>query len=194
MERRQTVHKHRLASRLFHQLLIDLIRGQVLNSLGPDLGGFSHGDPDIGIENVCIQNGLHGVRHPFDCAAALRGQVLAGLCQHRIRKIGLRRAGHEVHSHFGTAHHQGIAHIIAGISQIYQFQSLQVAEMLLNGEEVRQNLGGVELIGETIPHGDSRILGQLLYNFLAIAPVLNAVKHPAQHSGRVRDALFLGNL
>ena len=66
--------------------------------------------------------------------------------------------------------------------------------MLLNGEEVRQDLGGVELVGQAVEHGHSGVFRQLLHQLLTEAPVLDAVKHPAQHPGGVGDGLLHADL
>ena len=66
--------------------------------------------------------------------------------------------------------------------------------MLLDGEEVRQDLGGVELVGQAVEHRHAGVLGQLLHNGLPEAPVLDAVVHPAQHPGGVGDGLLHADL
>ena len=40
--------------------------------------------------------------------------------QRGIGEILLRGTGHEVHPHFGAAHHQGIAHVAPGVAHIHQ--------------------------------------------------------------------------
>ena len=72
--------------------------------------------------------------------------------------------------------------------------ALQAAEVLPDGEEVGQDLSGVELVGQTVPDGNACIMGQVLDDLLAIAAVLNAVEHPAQHTGGVRNGLFFADL
>ena len=62
--------------------------------------------------------------------------------------------------------------------------------MLLDRQKVCQDLGGVELVGETVEHGHPGVLRQLLHDFLAEAPVLDAVVHPPQHPGGVGDGLL----
>ncbi len=66
--------------------------------------------------------------------------------------------------------------------------------MLFHGQQVRQQLGGVELVGEAVPHRHAGVLRQGLYHFLAVAAVLNAVVHPSEHAGGVLDRLFMANL
>ena len=66
--------------------------------------------------------------------------------------------------------------------------------MLPNGQKIRQNLGGMELIGQTVPNGNACVLRQFLYNRLTVATVLNTVIHPAQNPGGVSDRLLLAHL
>ena len=66
--------------------------------------------------------------------------------------------------------------------------------MLLNGQEVRQNLGGVELVGEAVEHRNPGVLRQLFHDGLAKAPVLDAVVHAAQHPGGVGNGLLHADL
>ena len=74
------------------------------------------------------------------------------------------------------------------------FLPLQTAEMLLNGEEIRKYLGGVEFVGQAVPDRHAGKLGKLLYDSLAVAPVFNAVVHPPQHTGGVGDGFFFAHL
>ena len=66
--------------------------------------------------------------------------------------------------------------------------------MLPDGEEVGEDLGGVELVGQAVPDRHPRIAGEVLYDLLAVAAVLDAVEHPAQHAGGVGDGLLFADL
>ena len=66
--------------------------------------------------------------------------------------------------------------------------------MFGNGEKIRQNLGRVEFVGQTVPHGNPCIPAQGFHNFLTEAPVFNAVVHPAQHPGGVGNGFLLSHL
>ena len=72
--------------------------------------------------------------------------------------------------------------------------ALQLAEVLPDGEEVGQDLGGVELVGQAVPHRHPGVVGQVLHDLLAVAAVLDAVKHAAQHPGGVGDGLLFADL
>ena len=66
--------------------------------------------------------------------------------------------------------------------------------MLLNGKEIGQDLSGVELVGQAVPHRNTSVVRQLFHDLLAVAPILDAVKHPSQHSGGVGDGLLFADL
>ena len=97
-------------------------------------------------------------------------------------------------THLGAAHHQAVAHVVAGIAKVNEVDALQVTKMLPDGEEVGQDLGGMELVGQAVPHRDPRIAGQIFHDLLAVAPVLDAVKHAAQHPGGVGNGLLFADL
>ena len=52
----------------------------------------------------------------------------------------------------------------------------------------------MKLIGQAVPHRYTGIVCQLFHDLLAVAPVLNAVKHPPQHSGGIGDGLLFADL
>jgi len=52
----------------------------------------------------------------------------------------------------------------------------------------------MELVGQAVPHRDPRIAGQIFHDLLAVAPVLDAVKHAAQHPGGVGNGLLFADL
>ena len=69
-----------------------------------------------------------------------------------------------------------------------------MAEMLLNSKEIGQDLSGVELVGQAVPHRNTGIVRQLFHDLLAVATVLDAVKHPSQHPGGIGDGLLFADL
>ena len=99
-----------------------------------------------------------------------------------------------MHAHFRAAHHQGVAHVVAGVAHIDQLDALEGAEMFPDGEEVRQDLGGMELVGQAVEHGHAGMLCQLVHDLLTEAAILDAVIHPAKHPGGVGDGFLLADL
>ena len=66
--------------------------------------------------------------------------------------------------------------------------------MLPHGQKICQNLGGMGLIGQTVPHRDPRISAQFFHNLLGKAAVFNTIKHPAQNPRRVCNAFLFADL
>ena len=66
--------------------------------------------------------------------------------------------------------------------------------MLLECHEVGQNLRGVELIGQAIPHWYTSVFGQVFYRRVLKAAEFNPIKHPAQHLRSVLNRLLLAEL
>ncbi|MNT63079.1 hypothetical protein D3C72_2008600 [compost metagenome] len=52
----------------------------------------------------------------------------------------------------------------------------------------------MEFIGQPVPHRHARVFAQLFDDGLAIAAILDAVIHAAQHAGGVFHRLFVANL
>ena len=66
--------------------------------------------------------------------------------------------------------------------------------MLLNGQKVGQDLRGVEFVGQAVEYRHARTARQLFHHLLAEAAVFDAVVHPAQDPGRIRDGLLFPDL
>lgn len=94
-------------------------------------------------------------------------------------------------AHLGAAHHQAVAHVVAGVAEVDEVDALEMTEVLPDGEEVGQDLGGVELVGQAVPDRHTGVVGEVFHDLLAVAAVFDAVEHPAQHPGGVGDGLFL---
>ena len=69
-----------------------------------------------------------------------------------------------------------------------------MAKVLPDGEEIGQDLGGMELIGQAVPHRHTGVVGKVFHDLLAIAAVLDAVVHAAENAGGVLDGLLLAHL
>ena len=188
------MHEAALGPRQLHQLPGDPVGRQIMDALCPDGIGLTHGYPDIRIQDIRAADSLPGIFDEGEFRPGLPGDFHAFLPQGGVRMVFGRRAGDETHAHLRAAHHQGIAHVVPGVPQINQLPSPQRAEMLPDGQEIRQDLGGMKLIGQTVPDRDAGITGQILDDLLAVAPVFNAVKHPAQHPGRIRDGFLFADL
>ena len=166
-----------------------------MDAFCPDFDGLAHGDPDVGVDDVHVLRRFHGVGDELHGTAGLLADLLTGLHELVRREVPLcRSAGHEVEAHLGATDHEGVAHVVARIAHVDEVDAFEVAEVFLDGQEVREDLGRVVLVGETVPDRDARILREFFDDLLAVAAVLDALEHAGQHAGRVGDALLLPDL
>lgn len=191
VERGQAVHEAALRPGLRHELCVDLIGEQVVNSRLPDLVRFSHRDPHVGIDHIRVLNRVHRLCVEFQHRAGLRGDRFARFDQSLIREVRLRRTGDKVHPHLCAADHQGVAHVVPRVAHVHELFAGQIAEMLLDRQEIGQNLRGVKFVRQSVPDGDARVFCQLLDDLLPVAAVFNAVVHAAEHTRGVGDRFFL---
>ena len=194
VERGQAVHEPALGAGVVHQLPVDLIRHEIVDALGPDLIRLAHGDPHVRVKHVGVLRRFHGVGDEFEHRAGLGGDGLTRLDQLRVGEVCFRRAGDKVHAHLCAADHEGVAHVVARVAQIHELDALELAEMLLNRQEIRQNLRRVELVRQPVPDAHAGVFRQILHDLLPIAAVLDAVKHAAEHARGVGDALLFADL
>ena len=180
---------------LFHQGAVDLVGHQHLDALFPNAVGFAHRHPDVGVDEVEALHALLDVVGDGELGAGLFGDFLALLDE---LLGGLKFLGGDdadVHTHLHAADHQAVTHVVAGIANVSELHLVEgLVGVLLDGEEVGKDLGGVSLSGQTVPHGDAGILGQLLDGGLVEATVLDAVEHATQHAGGVLHALLDADL
>ena len=52
----------------------------------------------------------------------------------------------------------------------------------------------MELVGQAVPHRNTGVVRQFFHDLLAVAPVLDAVKHPSQHPGGIGDGFLFADL
>ena len=188
------MHETALRPGAVHQFQRHLIRRQSVNPLLPYLYRLPHGNPYVRIENVRVFHGFHGIFRKFQRRARLLRNRLTRFNQRLVGPIGFRGAGHETQSHFRAAYHETVAHIIAGVAQVNQLDAFQLAEMLLNRQEIRQDLRRVKLVRQTVERRHARVFCDFLHNGLTVAAVFNAVVHPPKDPRRIRDALLDAHL
>ncbi len=165
------------------------------DALRPDGIGLAHRHPHIGVEKIAAGDPLgYGIGNR-DSGAGGFGDVTCSFDQFGAGMKLLRGDDAEIHSHFGGAHQQRVGHVVAPVAQKGECHLLQrLAAVLLHGQDVRQRLGGMELVGEAVPDRHAGVLRQFLHPRLLKAAVLDAVVHAAQHAGGVANRLFLAEL
>ena len=190
----KTVHEAALGTCGFHEGGVDAVGGEVADALFPDLGGLAHGDPNVGVDDVGVLDGNGRIFYKFKRCTGFGGDSLTLFYQRPVGEIFGGRTGYKVHSHLGTADHQGVAHVVAGVTHVDQLAAGESSEMLADGQEIGKDLGGMELVGQAVPHGNTCVSGQLLNQLLPKAAVLDAVKHTAQHPRRIGNTLLFADL
>ena len=112
-----------------------------------------------------------------------------------VRPQVLRSAQPDVHAHLRPADQQRVAHVVAGVSEVAVRDVPQrlVAE-LGHRQEVGEDLGGMELVGQAVPDRDPGELRQVLDDLLAEPAVLDAVVDAAEDARRVLHRLLVADL
>ena len=190
----QTVEEHGLGACRVHQGLVHLIGGESRDTLCPDLHRLAHGHPDVGVQDMRAPRSLDGIGLKVQHRPGLRGNCLTFCDQRRVGEVRLRRGGDKVHPHLRAAHHQGVAHVVAGVAEVDELDPFECSEVLPDREEVGQNLGWVKLVCQAVPHRHGGVFRKLLHNGLSVAPVLDAVEHAGEDAGGVGDALLFPDL
>ena len=67
-------------------------------------------------------------------------------------------------------------------------------ELFAHGQDIRQHLCRMEVIGQTIPYRNTRILREILDNRLFVAAVFNAIKHSSQYLGGIGERFLFAHL
>ena len=151
LDRRQAVHEDRaLLARLRHECRIDLIRGEQFDPLGC-LGFLAHGCPDIRVNDVCALHRVHILRDRdrrsrFFCISARKFDKAL------LRPQLLRGDDREVHAHLSASDEEGVRHVVAAVPEEDKILSGDRSELFTHGQEVREDLGRMEIVRETVPY------------------------------------------
>ena len=94
----------------------------------------------------------------------------------------------------GADDHQRVCHVVARIAEEGQLTAAEIAELLAGGQNIRQHLGGMKIVGQAVPHRHAGVFGQILDDGLLVAAVLDAVIQPPQDLGRVGQRLLFPHL
>ncbi len=179
-----------------HHFAIHLIVTQQGNTLRPFLFGLTHRYPDIGIDKVCAFNPRGDIFRQGDFTPVFLCQSTAFGDQRSFRPACLWCDQTQVQTGKRRSFEHRIAHVVTRVTCIDQrhFVECFAGQMLLHGEEIRQQLRGVELIGQAVPYWHASVFRQCFDNLLTIAAILNTVIHATKHAGSVFNRLFVTNL
>ena len=150
----------------------------------------AHRDPHVGVQEVGALDALLDDVGEGDPRARLRGD-LAGL-RRRAPRRGQRILGRDqpdVHAQLRAADDQRVAHVVARRRPGTRTRSASsgLLRVLAHGQDVGQDLGRVELVGQAVPDRHAGVVGEGLDDVLVEAAVLDAVVEPAEHPRGVLD-------
>ena len=196
VERRQAVHEpHVRVLRTTHDVHVHLIGLEQVDALLPHALLLTHRHPHVGVEEVDPSDAFVDVLGQRQLGAGLFCDVPTGLHQLVRGPQVLRRAQPHVHAELAATDHERVPHVVAGVPEI---AVRDLGEWLLaglrHGHHVGEDLGGVELVGEPVPHRHSGVLGQDLDLLLAEPSVLDAVVGAPQHPSGVLHRLLVADL
>jgi hypothetical protein len=196
VERRQAVHElHRRVARPGQHGAVHLIGGECVDALGPGGLVLTHRYPHVGVEEVHAADALVHVLGQGETGAGLLGDPPAGVDEAVLRPPVTRGAQPHVHAVLAAADHQRVPHVVPGVAQVAVADLTQVLLAVLgHRQHVGQDLGRVELVGESVPHRDPGVLGKRLHRLLREPAVLDAVEGAPEHSGGVLHRLLVTDL
>ena len=177
-----------------HQFFVHLVRKKKFDPFLPDIIAFSHRHPNVGVNDVNPGNAFAEVFGLGDFRSRCFCYFPAFFRQFRALPERFRRDGAEVEAHFGGANHEGIAHVVAGIAEIGEFNAPEMSEMFPNRKKIGEHLRRMIEIGEAVPNRDAGIAGKDFRSFLREAAELDAVIEAAEQARRVLDAFVLSHL
>ena len=99
-----------------------------------------------------------------------------------------------MHAQLCAGYHQGISHVISGITHIYELNAGNFSKMLFYCKKIRYHLCGMGFVRKPVPYRHARILCKILNYLLSVAAILDTVIHPSQNPGGIGDALLLSYL
>ena len=130
-----------------------------------------------------------------DTRTCLRSAFLGHFDHVFVVPVCLRSNHADIAAHDSPQHEQGVAHIVAGIAKesVADLRARFVG-MLDHGQYVRQHLGRVPVVGETVIDRHARIFGELFHLLLSGATEFDRVEHAAQNPGGILHPFLVADL
>lgn len=88
---------------------------------------------------------LCGILAEIQNGSRLGGDFLTGFDKGGVGEIFFRRARREAHTHFRTADHEGIAHVVSRVAHVDEADSVEMSETLADGQKIRQKSASDEI-------------------------------------------------
>src|SRR5450830_55994 len=182
----QAVHEQGIRAGPLHHVGVHAPVGEG-GATGLVLGLVAHAGPDIGGHQVGVAAGFQRVAEHFEAvAAADAGHALIDL-------IAVGRADMHLEVKQLGRLQPGVGHVVA-VAHPGHGLALDRATVLDVGEDVGQDLAGMEFVGQAVDDGHARVLGETLDLVLAIGADHHQVDHAADHLGTVFDGFGAAQL
>ena len=182
----------RVVLRPGEQLAGDGVRRQGREALGGLVLG-AHGHPGVGDDDVGAGDRGGGVALEAGRAAGRRGDV--GGRGHDVGTglVALGRAHHDVQAGGGAGEQPGVAHVAGAVADEGGREPGEAALVLADGEQVGEQLAGVEVVGERVDHRHAGVGGHRVDLALGAGAPDDDRRLPAEHPGDVLDRLALAD-
>ena len=151
------MHEDGIVCSVCHNLGIHLVRRKLFNALFPQAGGLTHGNPNIGINNMSTLSAFIDIACYRNGAIVLCRNSTALLNQFAIRRISFRTTGNVIHAQLSAANHQRIGNVVFRIAHKHYGKATNIAEILPDGQRVSNKLGRMSLGSQAIPNRNTRI-------------------------------------
>ncbi len=174
------MHEQGIAAGAGHDTVIDLVAGK-----GPFalflLFLLAHAGPDVGDHQVHVGGGFPWVADdPAACSRGLEDLLL--------RLIAFRAGDMQLKAELTRGIDIGVAHIVA-VTDPGHGTSLDIPPVLQVGLHVREQLTGVQQVGQAVDHRYPGVGGKALHLVVLEGADHDAVHHPGQYPGAVFDRL-----
>ncbi len=156
---------------------------------------FAHRYPNVGVDDVSVFYSFHRIFGELDDRTCFFSDFLHLFYEIFIGPECFRSAGYEVHSHFCSADHKAVAHVVPCIAAVNKFYFVEgFRNVFFDREEVSKDLGRVVKVGKTVPNRNTCIFCKCFNSFLLESAEFDAVEHPAKNFRGVFDGLFFAHL
>ena len=172
-----------------------LVRLQQLDPLFPHVVGFTHGYPNVSVDNVHALDTFFDVVGYDDLGTSFLGNFVSLVQRFLSWFKFLRRYNVVFHTHNSGTQHQSVGYVVLTVTNKGKLDVLVVLlQNFLSSQEVSQNLGWVVFISQTVPNWHTRVLSQNFNVALGEATVFNTIEHPTQYASRVLNGFLVANV
>jgi hypothetical protein len=189
--RGQAVHEKRVGLGAGHELRVHLERLEEAAPLLLLLRRDVIAHPGVGVDDV--RAGDRGRRVVDDLHLGAVGERASLLHHGRLRRrLGPLRAAHaDAHPRDGAAVEERVRHVVEGVADVGQRQTLELPLALPHRHEVGQDLAGMRVVRQRVDDRHGRVARQRLDRLVLVQTRDDAIRHPGDDAGEVLDGLLL---